>query len=47
MFLPDEMVQPVLALLQEFRPEAGHDAFAWELGNTSFGVREGFDEVGA
>lgn len=43
--LPDEMVQPVLALFQEPRPEARHDTLARELRYAAVGVREGFDEV--
>lgn len=39
------MVQPILALFKEFRPEARHDALARELRYAAVGVREGFDEV--
>lgn len=41
------MVQAIFALVQEFRPEARHDAFARELRDASFGVGEGLDEVAA
>jgi hypothetical protein len=43
--LPDEMVEPILALFQEPRPEARHDAFARELRDAAVGVRERTDEV--
>jgi len=45
LFLPDKMVQPILALFQESRPEARYDALARELRYAAGGVREGFDEV--
>jgi len=45
LYLPDEMVQPILALFQEPRPEARHDALAGELWDTAVRVREGTDEV--
>jgi hypothetical protein len=39
------MVQPILAVLQKFSPEARHDALARELRDAAVSVREGFDEV--
>jgi len=43
--LPDEMIQPILTLFQEPRPEARHNALARELWYTAVGVGEGTDEV--
>jgi hypothetical protein len=43
--LPDEMVQPVLALFQEPRPKARHDTLARELRYAAVSVRKGFNEV--
>lgn len=43
--LPDEMVQPILALLQEPRPEARDDTLTRKLRDAAVGVREGFDEI--
>lgn len=43
--LPNEVVQAVLAVLEEFGSEAGDEAFARQGRDAAFGVGEGFDEV--
>jgi hypothetical protein len=39
------VIQAIFTLREKSRPEARDDAFARELGNAAFGVREGLYEI--